>query len=415
MYFRILNNSNRVVAPYPLVGAEFENEMLIRFGEPGQTVITVAAVDWATEETYQGSFTITVTEAPEPTLSISQTVSDNEVSAGQQITYTITVANSGPGTATNAQISDSLPAGLTFVANSIRATGLSTGTLGTQPPTLASGVTLAANETLEISFAATVNNDVEANHMMTNTVELTANDINSTMQASSMIMVIAPDSPADQDVDGVNDDIEAGVPNFGGDGTGDGNGDNIPDYEQQNVASLPNSTNGDYVTLALDPGLELVDVKAIENPAASLPDGVDFPQGFFEFNIAGVEPGESVEMSVIWHSEDDNNWPNSYWNYGPTPDNPTDHWYNFDFDDTTGAEMDENFMILVFVDGERGDADLTANGQIHDPGGLAIYTTPTALSLSHMQSQAPIERYAGALLALLLVAGLLLARRRKEK
>ena len=145
---------------HPLVEAELDHEMLIRFGEPGQTEIAVEAVDWATEETYQDSFMITVTEAPSPTLSMSQRVSDDEVATGQEITYTLTISNSGPGIATNTRIMDSWTAGMTFMTDSIRATGLSAGTLGTTPPILAEGITMQPNDVLEISFVTTINQDI---------------------------------------------------------------------------------------------------------------------------------------------------------------------------------------------------------------------------------------------------------------
>jgi hypothetical protein len=60
---------------------------------------------------------------------------------------------------------------------------------------------------------------------------------------------------------------------------------------------------------------------------------------------------------------------NTYSKYGPTPDDPFDHWYEFTFDDLTGAETDENIITLHFVDGIRGDDDLTEDGNIIDLGG----------------------------------------------
>jgi hypothetical protein len=63
---------------------------------------------------------------------------------------------------------------------------------------------------------------------------------------------------------------------------------------------------------------------------------------------------------------------NTYWKYGPTPDNPTPHWYEFLFDGTTGAEIDGHVITLHFVDGLRGDHDLAANGTIVDPGAPAF-------------------------------------------
>jgi hypothetical protein len=54
----------------------------------------------------------------------------------------------------------------------------------------------------------------------------------------------------------------------------------------------------------------------------------------------------------------------TYYNYGPTPDNPTVHWYEFLYDGETGAEILEDQILLHFKDGQRGDHDLAVNGEI---------------------------------------------------
>ena len=60
---------------------------------------------------------------------------------------------------------------------------------------------------------------------------------------------------------------------------------------------------------------------------------------------------------------------NAYSKYGPTPDDPFNHWYEFIYSDNVGAEIDENIITLHFVDGEKGDDDLVKNGVIIDIGG----------------------------------------------
>ena len=63
-----------------------------------------------------------------------------------------------------------------------------------------------------------------------------------------------------------------------------------------------------------------------------------------------------------------NTRPVKFFRFSSTPDNPVDHLYEFSFNGETGAEFSGNEVILHFVDGKRGDSNLTANGIIVDPG-----------------------------------------------
>lgn len=166
---------------------------------------------------------------------------------------------------------------------------------------------------------------------------------------------------ADLDHDGVSNDTEDGAPN-----QGDGNKDETPDSQQNHVASLPNAVDGSYVTLAAPSGTTLVGVTATGNPSPNdAPEGVDFPIGFFDYTVSGVAVGGSVVVTLYPGS---GVVVNTYCVYGPTPGDPTDHWYPFMFDGQTGAKIFANRIELHYVDGGRGDRDLTANGIIVDPG-----------------------------------------------
>jgi cyclophilin family peptidyl-prolyl cis-trans isomerase len=68
--------------------------------------------------------------------------------------------------------------------------------------------------------------------------------------------------------------------------------------------------------------------------------------------------------------------PNHYYAYGKTPDDPTDHWYDFMFDGTTGAEITGDRIVLHFVDGQRGDDDLAVNNSIDHTGAPALIAEP---------------------------------------
>jgi uncharacterized repeat protein (TIGR01451 family) len=62
------------------------------------------------------------------------------VAPGATITYTIVAANNGNGPATNAIISDPLPGNVNFVPGTITLDPPASGSPGSQPPTLASGL-----------------------------------------------------------------------------------------------------------------------------------------------------------------------------------------------------------------------------------------------------------------------------------
>ena len=56
------------------------------------------------------------TETPQQAdLAVTKTVSDATPNVGDQITFTVTLSNHGPDAATGVQVTDLLPAGLTFV------------------------------------------------------------------------------------------------------------------------------------------------------------------------------------------------------------------------------------------------------------------------------------------------------------
>ena len=179
-------------------------------------------------------------------------------------------------------------------------------------------------------------------------------------------MTVTATFASDGDSDGISDNEEDGAPN-GGDGNNDGTLDSL----QNNVTSLLTYDGQDYVTIESASGT-LNDVEAIDNPSPSdSPSGTDFNYGLFDFTITGLNPGDPVTLYLPAGAA-----PTKYYKYGPTPTDPVG-WYEFDFDGTTGAVINGNEITLHFVDGDRGDDDLTANGTIVEPGGPAFASTST--------------------------------------
>jgi hypothetical protein len=149
----------------------------------------------------------------------------------------------------------------------------------------------------------------------------------------------------------------------------------------------------------------LVNVTAMDSPSASdSPEEVDFPQGFFDIQANGLAMGESIQISLTLHTGET---PTAYWKFGPTADDASDHWYLFDYDGNTGAEIDGNIITLHFTDGARGDADLAENGQIRDPGAPATDAITTPVTLSHFDKQVTINWWLMLALAFLLAIGAL--------
>ena len=56
--------------------------------------------------------------------------------------------------------------------------------------------------------------------------------------------------------------------------------------------------------------------------------------------------------------------PATFYVYGQTSEDPTDHWYEFLDDGQTGAEIDENTITLFLTDAQRGDNVLTKDRKI---------------------------------------------------
>ncbi|NER34464.1 MAG: DUF11 domain-containing protein [Oscillatoria sp. SIO1A7] len=99
-------------------------------------------------------------------LQLTKTVDNFNPSVGEQVTYTITLRNNGPGTATNVRVTEQLPAGLTFVSANASAGSFNSGTGIWAFSSLSNG----AIATLRI--VATVNTA----NPVTNTAQITGSD-----------------------------------------------------------------------------------------------------------------------------------------------------------------------------------------------------------------------------------------------
>ena len=190
------------------------------------------------------------------------------------------------------------------------------------------------------------------------------------------------------DADDIPDGVEIAGPNGG-----DANEDGIADALQDHVASFPD-VNGQYVVLEVDPGLTLVDVQARQNPSpadtpAAASESLSFNQGFFSFTVEGVAVGETTPAILTLP---EGATATTYFNFGllPLPDplpeaavTDIEQWYQFAFDGTAGAQINDNKITLQLQDGGRGDHDQTADGRIDSLGGPpAAFLTVVQLDIA---------------------------------
>jgi len=156
----------------------------------------------------------------------------------------------------------------------------------------------------------------------------------------------------------------------------DVNGDGICDSSY-----VLDNNNTDYLPLTYNPGISVqsstgrgpvyfeTDAGTIENLIAvkvsdipeSPPMGVNLPYGLFRFNITGLTPGGSANLTLTFPAPLPPD--TSYWKFGPNASNATPHWYNIT------AAINGNKLTVMLTDNGTGDDDLTTNGVIVDPSG----------------------------------------------
>jgi hypothetical protein len=176
-------------------------------------------------------------------------------------------------------------------------------------------------------------------------------------------IVDAADS--DDDNDGIPDSVENAGP-FGGDSNKDG----ILDSRQANVVSFKTIDGKEYILMEAPAGTVVSDSQASANPSPEdTPVNLDFPYGFISFTINGLDSDGSTWLKITWPG---NASYNTYYKYGRTPADVSDHWYEFLYNGTTGAEINDNVTTLYFVDAQRGDDILDQDNLIIDLGGPAV-------------------------------------------
>ena len=152
---------------------------------------------------------------PEADLSISKLVDESDAQAGTELTYTVTVLNSGPSTATNVVVADTLPAGVTFVEG----TGPSGEDLTESGGVVnVSGGDLADGEDFAFTIVVTVDEGASGTQTNTATVSSDVADPDNTNDTATAVTDVDPRTSSisgrvylDWDNDGEVDAGESGL------------------------------------------------------------------------------------------------------------------------------------------------------------------------------------------------------------
>lgn len=157
------------------------------------------------------------------------------------------------------------------------------------------------------------------------------------------------------------------------------------------VVTFSNDARSVYVTK----GTAATNIEAAATtPPDPLPSRVDLLLPLLDIKTEGIAPGSSVSVTFY---QPGGRSANTYYKYGPTNGDPTPHYYEFLYDETTktGAQIHGNVVTVYLVDNERGDDD-PRTGIIVDPGAPAFDEIPwqnraSALDVTRDGPVSPID------------------------
>ncbi|MEJ8756560.1 T9SS type A sorting domain-containing protein [Pontibacter sp. H259] len=148
------------------------------------------------------SSTITVSSSAD--VAVTNTISPvkAEYANGDQVTYTVTVSNNGPSTATNVLVTDKLPASLTYNSSNATTGSYNPATGNWTVGTLTSGATATLTITATINQSAVITTTATQTHTETdnvggnNTASNTIRSGSGQVTADVLVEVLAPATPA---------------------------------------------------------------------------------------------------------------------------------------------------------------------------------------------------------------------------
>ncbi len=169
-------------------------------GTVGDTITNTATAD-ATEtdsdtsnNTDDADLTVRAPGVPSIDLAVDKTVADDTLTAGSTASYTITVTNNGPDSASNVVLTDILPTDLTF-SSSVVSQGTFDSTAGTW-----SFASLASGSSATLTLVATVNNGTAVSTVITNSASVDADESDSNpannTDSVDLTVIAGPGNPA---------------------------------------------------------------------------------------------------------------------------------------------------------------------------------------------------------------------------
>jgi uncharacterized repeat protein (TIGR01451 family)/CSLREA domain-containing protein len=127
-------------------------------------------------------------EYNQPELTLTKYVDNSNPRWTETVIYTIAVNNNGPGDATGAVISDTLPAELNYLGP---LTLLPAGTTLPEPslPTLADDLTIASGETISLTFLVSFNPGLATNTQISNIADVVCNELSAPISGSVTLTI----------------------------------------------------------------------------------------------------------------------------------------------------------------------------------------------------------------------------------
>ena len=124
-----------------------------------------------------------------PVMMLQKTVAPTSIPAGGAVTYTLSYANTGNASATNVQLTDILPSGLTYVAGS--ASGVAAFNATTHTLTWTPGMLNAGASAQSMSFKALVGSSVGGGTNIVNTATIVCTEIVTPVASSATLAIPA--------------------------------------------------------------------------------------------------------------------------------------------------------------------------------------------------------------------------------